>query len=185
MIALGYRDLMAQAVGHYGDGATLTLRQDNTVRAALAVYGAVSGGATSLVAAGGNEKGDVVTGSKFSVAGVSGVYTVADASTAVAGRLTLNFTPALAGPAADGAALTWTQTYGETSYPIMSGHREDFSKDEIERGVETFALPWLAAKPAPRDKGNDLLGGKKITKVQPLDAGGGVSGYRVTVAVAS
>lgn len=185
VIGLAYRDLMAQAVGHYGDAGTIVLRQANTIKGPLGVYGAFPAGATSLLAAGGGVKGDVVQGAVFEIGGVSGSYELTDAAAAVNGRLTLNFSPTLEESATDGAAVTWSQPYAETPYPRMSGHREQSEAEEIERGIETYALAYLPGKPAPRDRGNDTLGGKKITRVIPLDAGGGVSGYRVTVAVAA
>jgi hypothetical protein len=175
---------MSQAVDHYGDDAMLPLRQDNTIKGPLATYGAVSGGATSLLAAGGRVTGDAVQGSAFEIDGVAGSYTVADTVTATpGGRVTLNFSPPLEGPAPDGAAILWTQAYGETPYSIMSGSRTEYTKEEIERGVQSYAIAWAAGKPAPRDAGNDTLGGQKIVKVLPLNAGGGVSGWRVTTSV--
>lgn len=168
----------ARIIRQHGRGATSTLRQKSTILTALYLYGAVAADATSLVAGSGLD-GEIAQGAVFQVAGVSGSHTVAARSVAAGGRVSLTFAPGLASSAADGALLTFSQPFGEFVYPRMNGTQAADVENDIQVGISIRVLAYRPDAPAPRE--GDTLDGLPITKVQAIDAGGGVSRYRLTV----
>jgi hypothetical protein len=174
-----FRGLSDMAIGFFGNGATSVLRKQNNIPGALAVYGSAVTGASSLVFSTAGTSGDLSHGSVFGIQGLAGAYTLAAMASAANGHVAVTFTPPLAGDVVDGAVVTFSQAYGEFTYPRMNGKQEQ----DTDRGVRDSALvrvlAYQAGKPAPVE--SDLLDSLPITKVEPVDAGGGVSRYRVTV----
>lgn len=153
-----------------------TLRQKNTLTSDAHVWGGAAPGAESLIATAGD--GAIVRGSSFSVHGVSGTYTAASDSASTAGKITVSFSPPLAGPAADQAAITFTQPFGEWIYPVMDGSGIAEVDKEIVGGRQIRVLPYQAGNPAPRHH-DDELDGLPITGVDAV--GNPPTRYRLTV----
>lgn len=175
---LALRGLSTMAVEVFGSGARLPLKRLNTLKPeAQTLVGAHSAGVTSLTATATQLRGRAVKGSTFTVAGVTGTYAAsADASAGVNNQVTVTFTPALAGPALNGAAVTWSQPYAEHSFLRMKGAREEDTDDQVGKGTQVFHLAYDAALPAP-DPG-DFLGGLRIKSAETV---GENLRYRVVV----
>jgi hypothetical protein len=145
-----------------GESRTATLRRSNSILfTELALDGVALAGATSLVARRDNLSKWVRAGARFQVAGVTGAYEVAADSQAEADAITLTFAPALAGPAADGAALTFTRTYGEsprTRVPSTSASRDE---KNVASGLGVVLLEWATPEPTQGDQ----LDGREIVEV--------------------
>jgi len=164
-------------------GRTLTLRRPNNLNVSPVLANALSAGQTALVLKGATKlTGRVVKNSRFTVAGVTGTYTVlADALTPTTGLLSLTFTPAIptAQSAGVGAAVTFTQNYEESSYPFL--RRDTLAEDEktIEGGTQARLLPFITGKPAPTQL--DRLDGVPILRVKTVDTDDGVGYYRCII----
>jgi hypothetical protein len=168
-----------------------TLRRANTILPGrspqtLKLSAALSAGATSLSAVSPSTSqvldGKVVKGAVFTIAGVTGSYTVAaDAQVPVgaASTLTLFFTPPIpiGQSAAIGTVLTFTTPHKDYTYPIprRGGQAEDSKGFASGRRMRT--LPFDPSKPAP-EVGN-FLDGILITQVDTSDVDGEVAFYRV------
>jgi hypothetical protein len=160
----------------FGGGAAAVLRQKNSLIEGLFVFGGAFSGASSLVATSGD--GEVVRGAVFSLAGISGAYTVAEGAKAASGRLTLAFDPPLAGNAADAAAVTFSQPYGEYRYPVMDGTGTAEVDKEITAGRRVRVLAYVQGNPDPRDH-DDELDGLPVTGVHAV--GNPPTRFRLTV----
>jgi hypothetical protein len=163
-------------IRRFGGGLKATLRQKNTLTAEAHVWGGAAAGAESLIATAGD--GTVVRGSSFSVHGVPGTYTVAEDSSTAGGKITLSFSPPLAGTAADQAAISFVKPYGEWTYPVMDGSGIAEVDKEVVGGRQIRVLAYQAGKPAPRQHG-DELDGLPITGVDAV--GNPPTRYRLTV----
>jgi hypothetical protein len=169
----------ARIIRRFGDRSQSVLRRANTIREDLALYGSATVDASSLTAAGGHASGAIRQGAVFEVAGVAGSYAVLADAAAVNGRVALTFAPPLAISASDGAAVTFSQPYGEHIYLRMNGKQDELTEEEVQKGTKIRVLEYRPDAPEPEV--GDLLDGLPITKVEPVDAGGGVSRYRCTV----
>lgn len=170
-------------IREYGGGQTKTLRKVNTALVGFSVMGAVAGGATQLIAdiAAGAQIGKIVKGSTFTVAGVSGTYTVAVQVESTTNAITITYTPALAGPAADNAAITWTQRYADWTYPCMLGKQEEIiSEDSVRTGKRVYVAAWVSGNEPP-EVGDLFAGLPVVGPVEPVGPDGNVSRYRITV----
>ncbi len=170
------RDLGFLAVSVLGFGETATLRQKCSVVSALSIRGGASTGDTSILCTSG--AGTVVQGTILEIAGVSGAYTVQETSQAANGRITLSLDHPLEGAASDGAAVTFSQAYGEWSYPAMDGSGQAEVDKEIVAGRRIRVLACQDGKPAPREH-DDELDGQPVTGVHTT--GNPPTRYRVTV----
>lgn len=167
-------------------GRTLTLRRRNSLTASPVLSAPLSAGNSALTLKHQNASlrltGRVVKGSTFSVSGVAGTYAVLiDTEAPLSGIISLVFTPAIpAGQsAATGAAVTFSQSYSDISYPYL--RRASLEEDEkmIEGGSQARILPYSSTKPAPRQ--NDELDGTAIKAVKVVDADDGVAYYRCII----
>lgn len=146
------------------------LRKKNTATQPAALYGSAASGATSLTIAGGSLSGRIVAGALFGVAGVTGTYAAVSAVEVAANhRATFSILPALAGPAADGSAVTWTRPYMEYRYPAMNGATESTEKEEIPVGTRIRVLQYMPGFPAP--EATDLLDGMPIATASAVGSG--------------
>ena len=173
-----FRELSSMAIGFFGDGATSVLRKQNNIRSlTLRLVGSVATGATALVASAANLDGSVVAGSQFGIEDVTGTFTVAAGAFASNGQVSLTFTPPLPSDGAEGAALTFSQPYGETTFQRMNGKALLDDDGTVRAGEKVLVLAWReGAEPEPGDYLDDLL----ILSVDPVGAGG-VTRWRVTV----
>lgn len=167
-------------------GRTLTLRRRNSITASMVLAAPISTGNTALTLKHQNSglrlTGRVVKGSTFSISGVTGTYTVLiDSEAPVSGILSLVFTPEIptGQSASTGAAVTFSQSYSEVTYPYL--RRASLEEDEkmIEGGSQARILPYSSTKPAPRQ--NDELDGTAIKAVKVVDADDGVAYYRCII----
>lgn len=164
-----------------------TLRRQNTIiPGALKLSSALSAGATSLtaVASGtGTLNGKVVSGSVFSIAGVTGTYTATSDAQAAAGSITIPFSPAIpAGQSASiNAAVTFTRAYKDHSYPVLNRQVSAEDAERVDAGLQIRLLPYTSGLPAP-DNGN-LLDGIVIKEVRTVDGDDGIAYYRCFVGV--
>lgn len=162
-LAIRQRELLARRIAHGGDAAACTLRRRHTLQAsgsgnlALKVRGAVLAGASAvdLDLNGPALVGTLPAGIKFTIAGDATVYTVAATAQAAANILTaVSFTPALAANAANDAAVTITQAYGDQVYTEMRGaFRKDdpMNKPEIGNRLLYLANTGSERRPEPGD----------------------------------
>lgn len=178
----------ARIVRRFGDGLTYSLRRKNSLAKALTVAAAALAGASSIsfTASGGLRKNDgrVVKGATFTLAGVAGVYTVAADATVTVNPLVLSFTPVLAGPVAQGAALTWTQPYAEHAFKAMNGSSQETTDENMVAAGEL--VRWLLAEAGLQTpEAGDDLGGLAIKRVEPIGPGASPSRFKVIVGAAS
>lgn len=172
---------------------TTILRRENAgayTSTVLSAPLAASATAAIIKAAGGSRlSGTVVAGSKFTIAGVTGTYTLSADVTAppppAAGVVTITFTPAIpvGQSAAIGAVLTFTQKYGEVTYPVLSRQASVDDVKAIENGESVKVLPFEKGKAAPRV--GDRLDGVPVVRVETIDADDGVAYYRCHIVEAT
>lgn len=180
----------ARIIRRHGGGLKYTLRRKNTFEPSLGLKlsSAASAGATSISLTGttmalSRKDGIAKKGAIFQLAGVTGTYTVATDATITGNPYTLTFTPALAGPGALGAALTWTQPYSDHVYTAMNGASQEITDERmVASGLMVRWLTYRADLPAPAVL--DVLGGLTVRDVEPIGSAG-VSRYKVTVGAAS
>lgn len=167
-------------------GRTLTLRRRNTLNTSPVLAASLSAGGTALTLKHSNSSlrltGRVVKGAVFSISGVTGTYTVLiDSEAPVSGILPIVFTPAIPAlqSAAIGAAVTFSQSYADSTYPYL--RRASLEEDEkmIEGGSQARILPYSPTRPAPRQ--NDELDGTAIKAVKVVDADDGIAYYRCII----
>lgn len=163
-------------IRRFGGGLTATLRQKNSVVSPVSIHGGAATGATSFHCTCGD--GWIVQGSVLSIAGVSGSYTVQATVQAANGSINLTVAPPLTGSAADGALVTFSQAFGEWTYPVMDGSGEAEVDKEIVAGRQVRVLAYQAGKPAPREH-DDELDGLPITGVDIV--GNPATRYRLGV----
>lgn len=168
------------------EGRTLTLRRRNSITASPVLSAPLSAGNTALTLKHANAQsrltGRVVKGAVFSITGISGTYTVLiDTEASVSGIISVVFTPEIptGQSALTGAAVTFSQSYSDVTYPYL--RRASLEEDEkmIEGGTQARILPYSATKPAPRQ--NDELDGTAIKSVKVIDADDGIAYYRCII----
>lgn len=162
-----------------GGGATSTLRRKNTLLVNLTLAAGALSGALSVTAAAAGLAGRVAAGAKFQIAGVAGTYTVAADAAVSGGQIVLTLTVGLAGAAALGAALTWTQKYAEHSYLRAKGRTTEEDKGLVDSGTRVVHLAYDATKPAPKE--GDELDGLPILQAETI---GELARYRVVTGAA-
>ncbi len=122
----------------FGGGAVATVRRANTLKdenagtvvSTLAVDGTTAAGQASINLDATRVTGTLVQGATFTIAGNATTYTVAADVTASSNALAgVTFTPVLAAEAADDAAVTITQAYGDTDYPAS---RAQFRQSDVD-----------------------------------------------------
>lgn len=175
-------------IQRFGGGLTYALRKKNSLAKALTLSAAALAGASSItVTTPGNLRrndGKVVKGATFTLAGVTGTCTVAADATVTGNPLTITFTPVLAGPAALGAALTWSQTYAEYTYAAMNGSSQEQTEEQMIAAGEL--VRWLLADSSlPAPETGDELGGLSVKRVFPVGPSATPSRYKVIVGAAS
>ena len=113
-----------------GGGQTVTLRRRHTLAngvtgapiTALAMAGAALLGAQVISLDAANLTGSLPAGCVLAIAGVTGTYTTASATTAASGALSsVALTTALAGAAANDAVVTISQPYGPHTFRAARG----------------------------------------------------------------
>lgn len=124
MSGAAFRASYDRLIRRAGGGATVTIRRRNTLQnsaqgaplVALAMAGAALAGATTISLDAPNLSGVLRAGSRFQIAGVAGTYTSQSDVETSAGALSVSISPALAGNAADNAAVTITQAFGDYTF---------------------------------------------------------------------
>jgi len=154
-----------------GGKVTVLRRANNISTQNLVLSSNVLSSATTLSiksASGPRLTGHAIKGSVFTIAGIPGMYMLASDSieAQVSGTLPITFVPALALGAATGAAVTFTRSYTDTPYPILTRQVSDVDQKAVDGGQLVRLLPFDPTKPAPRL--NDTLDGVPIIRVQPI-----------------
>jgi hypothetical protein len=158
-----------------GRKATAVLRKQNDIppTVPMQVAGTAAAGTTQLTADAQikTKLGRAVKGSKFTIAGVTGSFTLSEACESALATIVLKFTPALpTGGAANDALITWTQTYADWTFYQMRPAQTETTDKAVEKGTRVFQLAYKSGNEAPEV--GDTLAGLPVIEVKPIAPGG-------------
>lgn len=178
----------------FSDGRTVTLRKLSSLAnpaaappvTGLQVRGVTAAGASTIDIDASTLRGTLPWGATFTIAGVAGTFTTTGAKTAAANILEdVPFTPVLpVGGAADNAAVTITQAYGEFTFRALRTRFEDEDKVDsafIAKDWQKYHFLTHADGVAPEvgDLVYDGADTDYVVRVRPVAPAGAVSRWIV------
>lgn len=189
---------IAGLVDRFGDGGTLTFSRESTLHvddsgglAPLVNATVAAGGSTIVLDQAEKLRGELVSGSTFTIDGDGTTYTTtADAKATKAGLLSVSFTPVLAAEATENAAVTLVST--STSFSLLRMRDELISMltgtEKFEGDKRRYHVASREASPTAPEVGDRVTDGanvERVVHVAPLNPGSDVFAWTVIVGEAA